>query len=189
VCWGQNEFGELGNNGTGEALNYTVVQGVSGAVQLALGIQFSCALLATGQVKCWGLDDLGQLGIGTANQNPNASPVTVSGLSDATGIGAGLAHVCVSRKNGNVMCWGQNDQGQLGDGSFDVDASTPNASPVAAASVTTATGIGQIFGVHSCATLSNGGISCWGTNDFDELGLGQDVAAGNVYTPAKVDYP
>ncbi len=74
----------------------------------------SCAVLATGRVKCWGGNSNGQLGDGT--QSDADEPVAVVGLSDITAVNAGGAHTCAISKAGAVWCWGWNYSGQLGDG-------------------------------------------------------------------------
>src|SRR5260221_157767 len=72
----------------------------------------SCALLSNRFVNCWGDNSQGQLGNGTTS--PSATPVTVSGLVNATALSSGFDHNCAVRADGTVWCWGRNDFGQLG---------------------------------------------------------------------------
>ena len=58
------------------------------------GEYHTCAVLSTGQVKCWGNNSTGQLGNGTLTQSP--TPITVPGISTAIAVSAGMTHTCVS---------------------------------------------------------------------------------------------
>jgi alpha-tubulin suppressor-like RCC1 family protein len=84
-------------------------------VQLAAGGSHTCALRSTGVVLCWGSNRVGQLGGGTTGPR-RFEPRVVDGLSDVVFIAAGEEHTCAVRRGGTVLCWGFNDEGQLGDG-------------------------------------------------------------------------
>jgi alpha-tubulin suppressor-like RCC1 family protein len=135
LCWGQNLFGQLGD-GTGvNRLAPVEVSGLqSGVVAIAAESFHTCALLATGAVRCWGANDEGQLGDGT--RDDSLVPVD-PGISGAVAIGTGERHSCAAVADG-VLCWGLNTHGQLGDGtqvtrlvptpvSFPVPDTTPDA--------------------------------------------------------------
>jgi len=89
------------------------ISGVANAVRL----DSACALASGGSVQCWGRDESGQLGNGTVSYlgSPN-SAVSVSGIADATAIGASYYNACAVRAGGTVECWGSDDWGQLGNG-------------------------------------------------------------------------
>jgi alpha-tubulin suppressor-like RCC1 family protein len=114
MCWGSDSSGQLGDgtmNDTGVPVAVSTI--TSGATALALGTDFTCALVA-GAVQCWGIGASGQLGNGQAS--PSVVPVPVTGLtSGVTSIAAGDSHVCAV-VNSAVQCWGSDSHGQLGDG-------------------------------------------------------------------------
>jgi hypothetical protein len=100
-----NDFGQLGDGTTTNRSSPVTVSGLNGATQVALGFDFSCALLNDSTVKCWGKGVDGQLGNG-AKEN-HTTPVTVSGVSNAVEISAGTFHACARINDGTVKCWGK----------------------------------------------------------------------------------
>jgi len=76
-----------------------------------------------GTVQCWGRNDRGQIGNGTTGGT--LPPTPVSGLSDATSLGANTDYACAVRAAGPTVCWGSDDQEQLGDGPGLTEQSTP----------------------------------------------------------------
>lgn len=114
-CWGDNLFGQLGDGTHVERTRPVAVSGLSNEVTaIAAGDGHTCALLSGGTVKCWGWNDEGQLGDGTAIDR--SRPVTVRGLSGVTAVAAGGGHTCALLSSGAIKCWGLNGYGQLGDG-------------------------------------------------------------------------
>jgi alpha-tubulin suppressor-like RCC1 family protein len=131
-CWGSNQYGQLGSTETAtceETFPYacsttpSVVSNLSGVAQIAAGADFACALLQNGTVQCWGnnaYDGLGNSGVTGSCQGSynvcSSSPVPVSGVSRATAITAGSDFGCALTESGQVLCWGYNAAGQLGNG-------------------------------------------------------------------------
>jgi alpha-tubulin suppressor-like RCC1 family protein len=125
-CWGWNNYGTLGigtDNGVFD-FNWvpTAVLGISSAASISAGDYNACAVLADGTVKCWGLNDSGELGDGSTG-GIIPSPVSVSGLSQAVAVTVGSEHSC-ALSPGAVTCWGWNQNGQLGNGTTS-DSSSP----------------------------------------------------------------
>ena len=186
-CWGSNEFGQLGSNNTstGSFSSAQNVQGINNAVAIATGDAHACALLVDGTVRCWGANRSRQLGDGTTQDR--RTPVAVSGIGvgEAVGIVAGGGYTCILGVRGDVRCWGDNSQGQLGDNSF-IDRPQPVA--VRRATRTLEIGRGELLvtatapldqvvalvggGTHVCAVRVNGQPVCWGNNASGQLGDG-----------------
>ncbi|HEY1874157.1 MAG TPA: hypothetical protein VGG67_07135, partial [Steroidobacteraceae bacterium] len=116
-CWGDNQFGQLGN-GKSHMIERTpvAVSRLSGkVVAIAAGDFITCALSSAGAVQCWGENSHGQLGDGMHNNS--STPVAVSGLSSGfVAIAAGTGHACALGSTGSMQCWGDNEFGQLGNG-------------------------------------------------------------------------
>jgi alpha-tubulin suppressor-like RCC1 family protein len=167
-CWGLNFAGELGDGTNNYNSNNPVsVSGISNAKAIAAGGSHSCALLSNGTVKCWGRNEHGELGNGTTGDSTNSNtPVSVSGISNATAIAAGPADTCAVLSDGTAECWGFNASGQLGNGT-----TTDSATPVSVSGITNAAAI-SAGAYHSCALLSDGTVKCWGFNGAGELGNG-----------------
>jgi alpha-tubulin suppressor-like RCC1 family protein len=114
VCWGNNAQNQLGN-GTTTSSARTTVSNLTTATNVVAGEWHACALLTSGQVYCWGYNSAGQLGDGTSTNG--ATPVLVGGgHSDFSAVTAGSFFTCARRTNGFVMCWGNNQEGQIGNG-------------------------------------------------------------------------
>ncbi|MEM7126057.1 MAG: C13 family peptidase [Chloroflexota bacterium] len=185
LCWGQNGAGQLGNGSSGfnnGSSTPVAVSGLaSGVSAISAGSAHTCVLMSSGGVLCWGDNEFGQLGDGSTTDS--STPVAVSGLSSGvTAISAGNGYTCALTSSGGVLCWGDNDYGQLGDGST-TDSSTPVAVSGLSSGVSAiSTGNGTFRG-HNCAVTSSGGVKCWGWNFFGQLGDG----SSGVYRTAPVD--
>lgn len=176
LCWGSNQFGQLGDNSTTDRNQPVNVPGVSGATALAAGFGHTCAVLSNGKAKCWGNNYSGQLGDGTTTQRN--LPVDVAGLAGASAISVGDQHTCAIVNNGSVECWGQNQLGQLGDGSG-LDSTAP---VIVANLVGAATSIAN-GGFHTCAVVS-AGVQCWGANFRGQLGA--PAFSGLTFVPVAI---
>jgi alpha-tubulin suppressor-like RCC1 family protein len=123
-CWGRNESGQLGDGTTADRFLPKPVPGMVIVDQVAVGGAHTCARLMDSTIKCWGRNDRKQLG--TVSEAPFvASPKTLPGIYEATGIAAGDAFTCGKMKDGWLRCWGANESGQLADGS-ELDRHVPN---------------------------------------------------------------
>jgi len=165
-CWGKNDRSQLGDGSVTDSSTPVSVNSLGSITAISVGLGHSCALTSGGGVKCWGANTYGQLGDTTTTQR--LTPVDVSGLtSGVTAIAGGLEHTCALLTSGGVMCWGRNDNGQLGD-TTTISNSTP-VSVSGLSGVVTAIATG---GNHTCALMSGGGMQCWGANTYGQLGNG-----------------
>jgi alpha-tubulin suppressor-like RCC1 family protein len=167
-CWGYNKNGELGNGKTADSGVPMQVYGLKeGVLSVVAGDDHTCAVLGVNGMRCWGLNSDGQAGNGT--KFDQRLPVKVAGLEGRTvSAAAGWAHTCALNEDGGVQCWGNNEQGQLGNHSNEDSSPTP-------VDVTGLTyGVESIAarGGHTCAVLTEGKTVCWGNNAYGELGDG-----------------
>jgi len=128
------------------------------------GENYSCAVVSDGTVKCWGLNNAGQLGDGTIISK--SRPVSVFGISTAVAVAGGYNHSCALLSSGAIKCWGSNAYGQLGNGTI-----TQSLTPVFVSGISNAVAVANGAG-HSCAVLSDGTMKCWGFNSYGPLGDG-----------------
>jgi len=191
VCWGDNQFGQMGDGTTTMRTTPTAVSGLgSGVVTIAAGWRHTCALTTTGRVKCWGYNASGQLGDGTTVDRltpvdvcaTGALPPCVALLFGVSALTAGSSHTCAVSSTGGATCWGSNSNGALGDGTTvgrptpvdvcDVTVTVPP--PCAPANNNVLRAIGSVDGgnEHTCAVKTTGALFCWGRNTSGELGDG-----------------
>jgi alpha-tubulin suppressor-like RCC1 family protein len=165
-CTGRNQFGQLGDGSWMDSNVLVPVSGITTATRVSAGDEFACALLSNGTAKCWGLGQSGQRGDGTFTTFA-LTPVAVNGLTGAVGLSAGYGHACALLSDATLRCWGENRDGQLGNGTT---ANPGTAQPVTVSSLSGVTAF-TTGAYHTCALLSNGTVRCWGRNQ-GQLGNG-----------------
>ncbi|HVI01156.1 MAG TPA: hypothetical protein VM869_20710, partial [Enhygromyxa sp.] len=182
-CWGYNHAGQLGYGHTetigdepGEMPPPAVNVGGT-PIQLALGYGYTCALLDTGKVRCWGRNHVAQLGQGHTNDvgdNPGEMPPpdTNLGPNPVTQVDVSVARGCARFDNGTVRCWGT---GILGYGNLlDMIGDSPADMPPPVINLAGNAIEVEVGGSHSCALFSTNNVRCWGDNDNGELGTGDN---------------
>jgi len=178
-CWGKNTSGQLGDGTTTHRNSPVPVSDLTSGVQaISAGTEHTCALTTSGGVYCWGSNHAGQLGDATTKNR--LTPTAVVGLqSGVQAISAGNAHTCALTVGGNVKCWGNNMQGQLGNG-----ANTIQTMPVTVLGLANATRL-DAGESHTCAATSDGAAYCWGYNALGQLGDGT-TSSSNVPVRARL---
>ena len=201
-CWGNNTSGRLGLGDTlvrGDAAGEmgdnlpTVDLGFGRtAVEVAAGAGHTCARLDNDQVKCWGANGNGRLGQGdtlargdAAGEMGDTLPAVNLGAGRvARSVATGNNHTCALLDNGQVKCWGNNGQGQLGQGDTNARGDVANEmgdnlNAVALGTGRTAVAVtaGNAF---TCVLLDNGTVKCWGDGASGRLGLGNVADRGDA---------
>ena len=187
-CWGDNTFGQIGDgtSGTNRLSPLTVNLGSNmRPIQVVAGGNHTCAIVEdttnyNRTVKCWGDNNDGQVGAGTTTTT-YTSPVAVTGLGSdgvVVGLSLGNEHTCANFDNGDLKCWGENGEGQIGNRNLN-DQTSP---------VTIFSGNSNVQKVatgwnHTCAVLDSN-FKCWGHNNKGQVGVGR---TNNIKRPANVD--
>lgn len=186
-CWGENFWGQLGQNddvvrgkanGTmGDNLPPVPLGPSFSAAFVDSGGEFNCARDGGGSVKCWGRNEYGQLGLGDniARGGPSTEAdmgVDLPELDLGTGVAAekialGGMHACAVVEGGGLKCWGRNDKGQLGlndtvnrgdGGATQMGDNLPRVD-LGTGVVVTSVALGE---AHTCAVIGEGDVKCWG---------------------------
>jgi len=118
-CWGSNGSGELGNGTTQESTSPIAVSGGLTFAAITAGQGATCGVTTGGAAYCWGYNGYGQLGNAAAplTNAPNPTPLLVSGGLTFATVSTGYLHTCGVTPQGAAYCWGDNSEGELGDGS------------------------------------------------------------------------
>jgi alpha-tubulin suppressor-like RCC1 family protein len=195
-CWGYSRYGQLGNGvGDGSTDTFSTtpqdVSGLgSGVARICTGGYFSCALVTGGNVACWGQNNYAQLGLGSTTPSFYNTPQLVhnpSGSGPLTGIvdiDCGSSHACALTSGTEMLCWGANFYGNIGDDT----ATHPRVRPVFVVDSTGMSshlsGIREIdLGWHQSCARVPGAQKCWGWNNFGQVGDGTNV---DKYAPVWV---
>jgi alpha-tubulin suppressor-like RCC1 family protein len=153
---------------------------LSRSTQLSLGGDHSCALLTSGELKCWGANQFGQLGLGISDDYGDDPGEMGSGLpavninSTAKSISAGYKHTCAIRNDDSTVCWGENYYGELGIGNMNNigDDSGEMGSDLVAVDLGTNHAVALSAGLEfTCAIVETGDVKCWGNNTNGQLGV------------------
>jgi alpha-tubulin suppressor-like RCC1 family protein len=195
VCWGSNDYGQLGDGTMMARAAPVVVLDSTGAGPLmnvdtvGCGGSHTCVRLVDGLVRCWGDNSVGQLGDGT--MTPSRRPVAVRGIDgsgsllpvDALSVGGSN---CVIHSSDRAACWGYNFFGTVGDGTM-MNAPVPVA-------VRGVGGSGQLAGIvvlhaggtNTCTVQDDARVLCWGSNVNGALGDGSMVSSRAVPGPVSL---
>jgi alpha-tubulin suppressor-like RCC1 family protein len=172
-CWGDNSFGQVGDGRLlvkpiEERWFPTFAHDNFNTSMISLGQSHSCSLSEAGEVKCWGRNNLGQLGIGVF-ESYRVLPQKVMFSEEIKKIASGANHVCALSESGKVYCWGSNEHGQLGIGN-----SSNKSAPVLVTSIVGVINLVAGFD-KTCAIFADTTAKCWGDGNAGQLGDGDIV--------------
>ena len=170
-CWGSNSNLQLGihRRFAFEPMPQLSLPsgGASNVSGLTAGAGYNCAIL-NGSVQCWGARNSTKLPLGSSATNIATAPVVTIAAGTGTNIvDGGFDHTCASIPSVSILCWGVNEDGQLGAGSF-TSGSVPVVSATLPGNVGSSVGA---WNLHSCAVVSSG-VQCWGYGASGQLGNG-----------------
>jgi alpha-tubulin suppressor-like RCC1 family protein len=165
-CWGDNTYGQLGDNTTTERHTPVAVQqGDVTFTSITAGANHTCGLTGAGATWCWGWNPVGGLGDNTTTDRRIPVAVQQGGVTFTALTAAGWAHTCGLTSAGAAWCWGYNAYGQLGDNTT-TDRHTPVAVQQGGVTFTSITAGAD----HTCGLTSTGAAWCWGLNGNGRLG-------------------
>ncbi|APR75464.1 RCC1 repeat domain protein [Minicystis rosea] len=163
-AWGRNQYGNLGQ-GAADTTPHSAPQQVPGladVVQIASGRDHLLALRADGTVVGWGLNQNGQVGVGTSGSEANVFAPQALTITDVAGLVADANYSFAVRADGTAVGWGQNFNGQLGIGASDTTDRNAPGDPLMLADVRDLeTGATHVVGVTSAGMFYTWG---WSTN-------------------------
>lgn len=161
-CWGRDSYGQ--ENSETETISLTPVNvvGIAKGVRIDGGLGHVCAISASSEVMCWGNNQDGQVGDGTNVSTQGAVSVTGS-FSGFAEIALGSDYSCALSLWGDVKCWGNNYNGQLGNGK-----QAKRMSPVDILDNSFETKAVSAGWTHTCALTSSGGVKCWGSTPLGD---------------------
>lgn len=165
ACWGSNTNGQLGSAASNAAISAPVdVAGIGGAAQaVSVGKGYSCAVLNSGAISCWGANDKGQLGTGYP-LSASQAPRQVVGITNARTVSTGAEHACAVLDGDFVNCWGAPGNDRLGiDACYTTGAEYPGF----------AYQKGPIFNNGACLASATGAITPYAVRN---LGPNNDMA-------------
>lgn len=165
-CWGENEDGALGNGSLEWDSVPTPVVGEHRFGSISAYSSHACGLTPENRAYCWGKNSAGRLGNGSLEQSVFATPQEVAGGLVFASVHVGAWFTCALTPERQAYCWGDNDMGSLGNGTF-----TDRAEPTAAATPVAFSQL-HLGSLHACALTVTGEAYCWGANASGQLGDG-----------------
>ena len=167
-CWGSNFSGQVGDGSEFNRRQRPVL--VAGGLsfrQIIPGGNSTCGVTTGNKAYCWGYGGEGQTGDGTTVQE-RRSPRAVAGGHSFRQVASGGAHSCGVTTNDRALCWGNNFEGRLGDGT-----TTRRLRPVAVVGGLQFARI-ELGPAHTCAVTTANRAYCWGNNTAGQLGDGSN---------------
>jgi alpha-tubulin suppressor-like RCC1 family protein len=183
-CWGQDANGQAGDGGDLGDPDITTPRRV-GAFEdwatVAAGGAHTCGVRRNGKLYCWGTEANGQIGDGGTTDYAIATPRRIGTGEDWATVTAGLAHTCGIRTSGKLYCWGNDGNGEVGNGDGTYYA-IPTPKRVGTGEDWASVTAGH---PHTCGVRTSGKLYCWGNDSLGEVGDGGSSDA-SITTPRRI---
>ena len=173
MCWGDNRVGQLGDGTQFNRFTPAPVMGLPASRAIALGADHTCAITTTNELYCWGGNAFAQIGDGSHTTRSLPVRISITGIGATTDLMSGTGFTCVLRGPSDVLCWGSNVEGAIGNGSPAVEFPAPTA----VIGLSGATELSSDGPQGTCAIVGGGALRCWGDNRQGGLGDGTLMSA------------
>jgi len=175
ICWGHDGYEQLGDGGNSDR-HVRPSEPVSSSDGSTYRSIFSthhrtCALTFSGSLFCWGQNDWGESGDGTSNTYSSPTvPVMIPSNRSVVTVGMGEQHTCAILDDDSLMCWGRDQDGEIGNG---IEEDVAQYTPISIVIPTIRNAI-SVDGGHTntCVLFDDGGIMCWGKDHVGQNGDG-----------------
>ena len=194
--WGYNAHSQLGDGTFNTGRTPVAVNLPNGRTARAVSTSsfHTCAILDNGTLHCWGNNSYGQLGDDSTTSQGSPTEVAFSDNKTALAVSSGNRHTCAILSDDSLVCWGYNNNGQLGVARDDSELCTVSGTRYACIKTPAEVNVGTDRSAkavapgdqHTCALLDDGSVKCWGRNDYGQLGNGNGEAS---LTPVAVALP
>lgn len=174
LAWGNNSWGQLGTVDTSDNTVPNQTQGIPWVTEIAPGNDHNIALSSDGIAWLWGRNTQGQLGDGTSDIDVHSIPMQLAGFTGVKGVAAGWGHSALLAADGSIWAWGDNDEGQIGDGT-----TTNSFVPVQTSGLTSMVAIESGY-FTMIATTPQNTLKSWGRNTEGELGASSPATFSDV---------
>ncbi len=172
-CWGDNQFGQLGNSTPLTAGPHLPVRPFSGTSirDVSVGAYHVCAITVNGdKLYCWGRNSDGQLGDGTTLNR--STPTLIDPTNKYTKVSVTDTFSCGLDLTKKIYCWGENTYGQLGNGDTVNQLSPTRINPISSDFYNDI----EVGSRHACGILDNTRLACWGDGSVGEFGDGASLS-------------
>jgi alpha-tubulin suppressor-like RCC1 family protein len=173
-CWGDGQYGQIGNDST---LARSIPTQVGAWMQMSAAFDHTCAVRGNGKLYCWGAGALARLGNGIDTANRATPTLVAGGFEDWTRVSAGAEHSCAIRSDGSLYCWGNQADGRVGNGFTTNTISSPSlVQQLSQPSIVVWNSI-SAGSRHTCGAANVGATLvayCWGNNLYGRLGNGNE---------------